>query len=581
MKHAISYTRYSSKRQKLGSSQERQVDVARRYCEQEGLVLLEEIVDQGLSAYRGDHVKSGKLGVLLAQVKAGAIPKDTVLVVESIDRLSRETPIDALEIVSQLVKASIAIAVVRDDLGSHVRAEVYTRDRFKKSPWDLHGLISEMQRAHEESEIKARRARNNWKAKVQAIASGETATTRVPGWIEVRDVVRKGTRLISGTRHLHPERAPWVLKMVDWSLGNRTDGDGVVVEEFPRVGLTGIAKRLNKAGVPAFQGVYGGMKSVHGWSDSSVKFTLTHPALYGAFVFNRKVDGETPEPIEDYYPAVISKGRWLLLQQRIRNAPKTGGGRRRRLVPNLFIGLMKCAQCGGAMHIGGNAPEARWHYRYYYCHRRRRAAKACSNGRFWRVADFEEHVLQYIAQDFDPNLLMPQAQPPEEETARISTLQDEIRAAEDEIERARARILTEQNDRRWNLLMDSITNREDQLQAFRDELLVLEQQAAQRKLSPSITDQGRHLKELAAGMRETDEDRARLRAACERLIDRIEVDCDPDHGFASVFFKNGDGHMLPRQPGKFWDAWSGWKEQSQPIMPKQRASKPRPRKPSN
>ncbi len=581
MKHAISYTRFSSKRQKLGRSQDRQVDVARRYCEQEGLVLLEEIVDQGLSAYHGHHLKSGKLGVLLAQVKEGKIPRNTMLVVENIDRLSRETPLDALEIVIQLVKASIAIAVVRDDQGSHVRAEVYTHERFKKSSWDLHGLISEMQRAHEDSEIKARRARNIWKAKVQAIKAGETGTTRVPGWIEIRDVVRIGTRFVSGTRHLHPERAPWVLKMVDWSLGNRTDEKGVVVEEFPRVGLTGIAKRLNKAGVPAFQGVYGGKKSVHGWSDSSVKLVLTHPALYGAFVFTRKVDGEVPEPVENYYPHIISKGRWLLLQQRIRNAPKTGGGRRRRMVPNLFIGLMKCAQCGGAMHIGGNAPEARWHYRYYYCHRRRRAAKACTNGRFWRVGEFEDHVLRYIAQEFDPNLLVPQDQPPEEEAGRISKLQDDIRVAESEIERAKARILTEKDDRRWNLLMDSITSREDQLQAFRDELLVLEQQAAQRKLSPSITDQGKHLKELAAGMRESDEDRAKLRAACERLIDRIEVDCDQERGFANIFTKAGGGHLLPRKPETYWDTWANWKEQSQPIIPKKRASKPRPKKPSN
>src|SRR5690606_2172177 len=98
--------------------------------------------------------------------------------------------------------------------------------RLKKDSWDIHGLIAQMQRAHEESAMKSRRSIANWKKKVDAIRRGETVTTRMPGWIDVANVVRAGTRLVSADRVLNPEKTAWVRKMVGWKLGKEVTQKG-------------------------------------------------------------------------------------------------------------------------------------------------------------------------------------------------------------------------------------------------------------------------------------------------------------------------------------------------------------------
>src|SRR4029077_6813401 len=88
-KTAISYTRFSSARQSLGHSEERQIESARQYAKEKGFSL-QEIADRGLSGYSGKNVAEGVLGDLLRQVKAGKLPKGLALLVEDPDRISRE-----------------------------------------------------------------------------------------------------------------------------------------------------------------------------------------------------------------------------------------------------------------------------------------------------------------------------------------------------------------------------------------------------------------------------------------------------------------------------------------------------------
>lgn len=93
---AYSYIRFSNASQALGDSYRRQRDAAEQYCEQHGLVLVDTMeylfFDSGRSAYKAKHLDdSGELARFLAYVEDGTVSAGSVLIVESLDRLSRES----------------------------------------------------------------------------------------------------------------------------------------------------------------------------------------------------------------------------------------------------------------------------------------------------------------------------------------------------------------------------------------------------------------------------------------------------------------------------------------------------------
>jgi len=59
---AIGYCRFSSDNQETGDSISRQRDVIERYCKRNQLDLGTIYVDEALSAFSGDHIKSGEMG---------------------------------------------------------------------------------------------------------------------------------------------------------------------------------------------------------------------------------------------------------------------------------------------------------------------------------------------------------------------------------------------------------------------------------------------------------------------------------------------------------------------------------------
>ena len=72
--------------------------------------------DDGKSAFKGKHRAVGSdLGRFLADVKAGKIPKGTVLIVESLDRLSRETVPIALRQFLEIIEHEIDIVTLIDE----------------------------------------------------------------------------------------------------------------------------------------------------------------------------------------------------------------------------------------------------------------------------------------------------------------------------------------------------------------------------------------------------------------------------------------------------------------------------------
>ena len=87
---AFSYTRFSTLKQEQGDSERRQIESGRQYATNYGYTLDESIgVDRGKSAFIGKNISEGQLGEFIKRIDARQIPKNSILLVESPDRVSR------------------------------------------------------------------------------------------------------------------------------------------------------------------------------------------------------------------------------------------------------------------------------------------------------------------------------------------------------------------------------------------------------------------------------------------------------------------------------------------------------------
>src|SRR4051812_17193411 len=102
---AYSYTRMSTEAQLSGDSFRRQDDSSKTYASVHGWELLEEdqLKDLGLSAFSGANVSDGALGQFLQAVRDGKVQRGSILIIESLDRLSRQKPSKALGLFSEII----------------------------------------------------------------------------------------------------------------------------------------------------------------------------------------------------------------------------------------------------------------------------------------------------------------------------------------------------------------------------------------------------------------------------------------------------------------------------------------------
>src|SRR5579871_3978033 len=113
---AYSYTRFSTPEQAQGDSARRQIDLAKHYAAKHGLTLDDtlRLSDAGISGFRGANVRKGALGQFLRAVDDGDVPVGSYLLVESLDRVSRQNPWDALPIFQLIINSGVTIATLFD-----------------------------------------------------------------------------------------------------------------------------------------------------------------------------------------------------------------------------------------------------------------------------------------------------------------------------------------------------------------------------------------------------------------------------------------------------------------------------------
>ena len=124
-----------------------------------------------MSGYHGTHRTRGKLGAFLALVEARRIAPGSVLIVEAMDRLSRQTPREALSVFLAIVSAGIEVVTLID-------GQRYSKKSIDANMGQLFLSIGLMFGAHTESRNKAERVAAAW------IKRRGGATSVVPGWFD-------------------------------------------------------------------------------------------------------------------------------------------------------------------------------------------------------------------------------------------------------------------------------------------------------------------------------------------------------------------------------------------------------------
>src|SRR3954451_22952342 len=114
---AYSYVRMSTDLQLKGDSLRRQLEASASYAAANGLDLVDDarLEDIGISAFKGANVAEGALGRFLEAAKGGQIPAGSFLLVESLDRLSRQEVHKSLTIFLSIVDAGVNIVTLTDN----------------------------------------------------------------------------------------------------------------------------------------------------------------------------------------------------------------------------------------------------------------------------------------------------------------------------------------------------------------------------------------------------------------------------------------------------------------------------------
>lgn len=381
-----SYIRFSSPRQKLGDSKRRQLDATRDWASERGLEVDESLlmVDESLSGFTGAHKQKGALGSFLREVEGGRVPRGSILVVESLDRLSRETIPVALADFLNIINAGIKIVTLADD------KREYDSRSVADNPTQLLISIVIMWRAHEESRTKQYRALANWQMLVEKARRKEPITERCPGWLKIIGRKKVGNRKEGGRFAFVPEK----VKVVKTIIKLRKQGNG----------LTTIAQQLNEKGYPTWN------KARNGWADSTVKAILTSRALVGDLVIERPPESEEEGVviISGYYPPVITEDAFDTIQGLMRLAGDLKGrkgGRNKDELSNLFTGFITCGHCAGPMHFGISKTKTTdgtvlYVYPDVSCDRARRHFGCLETGK-WRYEEIENAVLHALAFDLE------------------------------------------------------------------------------------------------------------------------------------------------------------------------------------
>jgi DNA invertase Pin-like site-specific DNA recombinase len=311
----------------------RQTKAAQEWTQRRGVALDAELdlTDPGISAYTGDNRDVGALGAFLEAVRDGIVPKGSWLLVESLDRISREPAIDASYTMQGIVRVGVTVVDLSDN------AREYNLETLRSdNGMSLMMMVMMFSRANNESAMKGMRVAAAFANKRERFAGTDTLskpyTRRLPAWITWRDD-SKAYALIEDRAAL----LRTIFELTDAGWGQH------------RVAAWLNAEKLETWGA-------GGWKAKY-WHRSYIRKLLSNPAAIGVFVPHKMEPRENGGPkskrtpldaIPHRFPAAVDRELFDRVNSRMRTTGARGKNARAP-ARSIFAGVIKCQHCDGTV----------------------------------------------------------------------------------------------------------------------------------------------------------------------------------------------------------------------------------------
>ncbi len=382
-KKAIAVLRWSTLEQGNSdrSSEARQDANISRMCTFRAWPIVERHVDAGRSAFTGENLTKGKLGELTRRFLTGALdPNKHVVVVEELDRLSRQSPGVMTAWLTPLLNLGLTIAIANT-------GQILTKSVMET---DFGGFVTMMSSAfsnYEFSRKQRERGNASWAKRREAAATGTNLSRhRSRGWLRWDANAKKYAPL--------PDRVWLVHEMFRLRLKGW--------------GKSAIAKHFNElAGKDARYTAWSTSKMPpKAWTATAIARIVQDRAVTGYVQYYRNPRGsEKKVPIGDpikVYPDVIDDAVWARANDtRFSNQLKSQG--RGRAVSNLLGPLAKCRECGGTMQPLGSSRikvnkdgSTSQHYPIYCMTAKITKGVGCTNQRGWPYRLIERPILDRL-----------------------------------------------------------------------------------------------------------------------------------------------------------------------------------------
>lgn len=400
---AVSYIRFSSRKQAPGASVQRQLELTRNFCKLHRLTLDESrnILDPALSGFRGANTAQGNLGTFIKAVKAGKIEVPIILCVEALDRITRQETTEAVHLLTELLLLGVQIGLVSDD-------KILTHEMVKNNPVELIVATTYLIRGHDESRMKSSRTGDAVQRMIEHVKKNEPCNLGgyLPPWLKYD---RERNRFLKDT-----DKAAIVQRVFSEYLKGK--------------GTTAIVKDLVKG-------------KVSKWNDTENRKAPWRPGGIRSMLQNKQVIGtlklgglEFPK----YLEAIVDESDFNKVQLMLEKNT-TRHGKHDGHANNLFPRHIFCSKCGSPLAVHKSSSK-----NYFYCLKAR--DYGCSDRTYLPANDVELWVFGVLLKQA-PSILVAEA---DTITAKdISRLQTELAS----IKRKRQNILA--------LLDDDSTSTDD------------------------------------------------------------------------------------------------------------------------
>lgn len=355
---AYSYVRMSTDMQLKGNSLERQKEKSKEYAIRHDLQLVENFEDIGVSAFKGRNIKDGMLGEFISLIEKKTIPTGSYLLIESLDRLSRENILESIPLFIKILKSGIKIVTLIDE-------QVYGAEKADFTNF-LYPMVV-LSRAHEESVAKSYRVGKAWANKRKNI--NERKLTKVcPAWLKLNTD--------TNSFEVIPGRDDVVKRIFDLADSG--------------YGSYSIGRILNNESIPPFS------ENSKGWHASYITRIINNRSVLGEFQ-PHKFENGTAEPegdvVHDYFPRLIDEELFLRIKHARRKRQVEGAGRKGPLYRNLFSRIAKCAYCGTPMRFVDKGPPPKGG-QFLRCTNAERHFECSASS--WRYEHFENVFLFFV-----------------------------------------------------------------------------------------------------------------------------------------------------------------------------------------